>query len=313
LTVTLAVRLDHWRNYNAHNLENTVSGGVLGAPTVNNNPTLPGQTQTVDTPRAAAIYHVTDRVNVWGDVNSGFRAPTLNELYRQFKKGTTTTLANYTLVPERLVGGEGGVDVTVVRNLTVRATMFDNHVRNPVTNVTIPTPVTPVTLPTATATCIPSASQICVQRQNVGRTEILGFQADVEYRFSNWRVTAGYLRNDATVKENNTNTAIVGNLLPEVPRNRGSVQVAYMNPKFATVAFDVQGVGAQFDDDLNTRVLPSYAAAGLSVSRTIVRNFDVFFGIQNMFNTVYDVATLPTTIGSPRLVNAGLRIRWSGR
>jgi outer membrane receptor protein involved in Fe transport len=79
------------------------------------------------------------------------------------------------------------------------------------------------------------------------------------------------------------------------------------------VAFDVQDVGAQFDDDLNTRVLPSYAVAGLSVSRTIVKNVDVFFGIQNMFNTVYDVATLPTTIGSPRLVNAGLRIRWSGR
>jgi outer membrane receptor protein involved in Fe transport len=212
-------------------------------------------------------------------------------------------------VPERLVGGEGGLNITVAHNMTVRATVFDNHVRNPVTNVTITTPVTPVTLPTATATCIPSASQICVQRQNVGRTEIPGVQLDVEYRFGNWRVTAGYVHEHATVKENNANTTIVGNFLPEVPKNRGSVQMAYVNPKFASVAFDVQGVGAQFDDDLNTRVLPSYGVANLSISRTIVKDADMFFGIQNMFNKVYDVATLPTTIGSPRLVNGGIRIR----
>ena len=33
LSITVAARLDHFRNYNAHGLENTVSGGVLGAPT----------------------------------------------------------------------------------------------------------------------------------------------------------------------------------------------------------------------------------------------------------------------------------------
>src|SRR5476649_1581832 len=130
--------------------------------------------------------------------------------------------------------------------------VFDNCVRNLVTNVTIMIAVMPLMLLIAMATGIPSASQICVQRQNVGRTEILGFQADVEYRVGDWRVSAGYLRDDATVKENNANTAIVGNVLPEVPKNRGSVRVAYVNPKLATVAFDVQGIGAQFDDDVNT-------------------------------------------------------------
>ena len=40
---------------------------------------------------------------------AGFRAPTLNELYRQFRVGTVLTLANNQLGPERLVGGELGV------------------------------------------------------------------------------------------------------------------------------------------------------------------------------------------------------------
>ena len=313
LTMTLGVRLDHWQNEDAHNLENTVSGGVLGPPTVNNNPNLPGQTQTVGTPRVAALYHLTDRVSLWGDVNSGFRAPTLNELYRQFKKGTTTTLANYALVPERLVGGEAGVNVAAARNVTFRVTVFDNRVRNPVTNVTITTPITPVTLPTATATCTPSANQICVQRQNVGRTQIFGVQADVEYRVGNWQLSAAYLHENATVEENASNPAIVGNYLPQVPKNRGSVQLVYANPKLVSVAFDVLGTGAQFDDDLNTRILPAFGVANLSVSRTLATHVDIFFGVQNMFNTVYNVATLPTTIGSPRLANVGFRVRLARR
>ena len=296
LSVTIAVRVDHWRNYDAHNLETSLPSGT---PTANNNPALSERSDTVASPRVAALYHLTDRVNVWGDVSSGFRAPTLNELYRQFRVGTTLTLANNNLAPERLVGGEGGVSVVLARNLTARATLFDNRVRNPVFNVTIAT----------------SPASITQQRQNIDRTEIRGLQADVEYRIGGWRVTGGYQRDNAEVNESNVYPVLVGKFLQQVPKNRGSVQVAYSNPKIATAAFDVQGIGAQFDDDLNTptRLLPKYGVADLSVSRTIVKNFDVFFGVQNMFDKEYIVATLPTTIGTPRLVNGGLRVRWSGR
>ena len=51
----------------------------------------------------------------------------------------------------------------------------------------------------------------------------------------------------------------------------------------------------------------------MSAVRGIGRNVDVFFGIQNMFDEQYVVQLLPTTTGSPRLVNGGLRVRWSGR
>ena len=60
LTITLAARVDHFDNYAAHNLENTVSKGVLGPTTVNNNPNLPGQTETVGTPRSRAVTPIFD-------------------------------------------------------------------------------------------------------------------------------------------------------------------------------------------------------------------------------------------------------------
>jgi outer membrane receptor protein involved in Fe transport len=51
----------------------------------------------------------------------------------------------------------------------------------------------------------------------------------------------------------------------------------------------------------------------ITASRTVVRNFDVFFGVQNIFNREYFVGTLPDTIGTPRLVNGGVRVRFSGK
>jgi outer membrane receptor protein involved in Fe transport len=45
------------------------------------------------------------------------------------------------------------------------------------------------------------------------------------------------------------------------------------------------------------------------VSRTINRNVDIFLGVQNVFGTTYYVGTMPTTIGTPRLVNGGIRLK----
>ena len=52
--------------------------------------------------RRRAVSRHRAGVSVWGDLGSGFRAPTLNELYRQFRVGTVLTLANDQLGPERL-------------------------------------------------------------------------------------------------------------------------------------------------------------------------------------------------------------------
>ena len=297
LTVTFSARLDHWRNYDGHNDETNIPANTPGP---GDKPELPERSDTTASPRVAALYHLTDRVNVWGSVSGGFRAPTLNELYRQFRVGTTTTLPNFDLKPEHLVGGEGGVSLTPVNDLTVRFTMYANSVTDPVANVTIATVGTSVTQ----------------QRQNVGRTEIVGFQTDMEYRLGpSVRITAGYLHNHATVEEFEQNPALVGNYLPQVPKNRGSVQVAYADRRYFNAALDVQGIGEQFDDDLNTptRLLPKYGIVNFSASRDFTKNVQVFFGVQNMLDKAYIVQTLPTTNGSPRLMNGGVRITFSGQ
>jgi outer membrane receptor protein involved in Fe transport len=55
--------------------------------------------------------------------------------------------------------------------------------------------------------------------------------------------------------------------------------------------------------------LPGYNVTNLTVSRTLNRHLDVFFGVQNLFATTYYVATNPTLVGTPRLVNGGIRLK----
>ncbi len=310
LVLTLSARADRWRNYDGHNFETSVATGL---PTANNRDTLPERTDTVFSPRVAALYHFTDRLTAWGAVNSGFRAPTLTELYRQFSVGAVTTRPNAELGPERLVGTELGVNIAPARNLTARVTWFDNRVKNPVSNVTL--------------------SATLAQKQNLGRTRIRGVQTDVEYRITpELRVAGAYLYNDAKVTDGGVaNAALVGKFLAQVPEHRGSVQVSYAHPKIAAFAVSVQMQGRQFNDDQNIQFipaatlteagydadfgvgLPGYTSVDVSASRAIGRMFEVFVGAQNVFDTAYFVQTNPSTIGTPRLVNAGLRVRFAGR
>jgi outer membrane receptor protein involved in Fe transport len=293
LQLTLSARLDHWKNYDAHSLE---TDAITGLPTANNRPTLADKKNTIGSPHAGLLYHVSDSVSVWGAVSSAFRAPTLNELYRSFAVGAVRTLANENLGAERLFGGEVGVNVAPLRSVTWRTTWFDNRVKSPVSNVTLPSPAN------------------TRQRQNLGKTAIWGIQSDVEYRIRTyWRLTGAYLYDTATVKEFAADRTLIGNFLPQVPRHRGSGQLVYSNSRYITAAIAAQFSSRQFEDDQNLLRLPGYGVVDVNFNRAISHNVDAFFGVQNLFDRTTYVQRNPTTIGAPRLITGGFRLTFSGR
>ena len=310
LVLTLSARVDHWNNSDGHINETVVATGLPGP---NNRPSIDARDDTVASPHVGALYHVTEQIGVWGAVNSGFRAPTLTELYRQFSVGTVTTKPNDQLSPERLWGGELGVNLVPARNVFARVTWFHNQVTNPVLNVT--------------------QNATTAQKQNIPETGVKGVQTDVEVLVgSHWRLAGGYIYDNATVVDGGaTNAALNGKWLQQVPRHRGTIQVAFADPKIATIAVGIQMTGLQYNDDLNVNFIPSatlaeagypneypaglpgYVVTDFTVSRTFGSMFQAFFGVQNLFDRVYFVQTNPSTIGTPRMVNGGVRVRWTGR
>ncbi|MBA3638866.1 MAG: TonB-dependent receptor, partial [Acidobacteria bacterium] len=286
LVLTAAVRHDRWNNTRGYNLETDQNG----QPTSNNRPTLPDRSDVVTTPRLSALFRATSSLSLWTAVGRGFRAPTLNELYRQFRVGAVTTLANENLGPERLRTVELGVRFVPVQALVLRAAWFDNRLRDAVSNVTVTV----------------SGNVVTQQRQNLGLTRIRGTQVDLDWRPSaRVNVSAGYLYNDAVVREFEVNPALVGRYLPQVPRHRATAQFNMLDERIGDLTVTFQAVGRQFDDDLNVRAVPGRTEAGLPafstvdvlLSRNVARGITAFAGAQNLLDQRGFTGTLPTTLG----------------
>ena len=102
--ITGGARIDEWNSTDARRHEFVLATGV----TTLNNPS-PDASGTVPTGRIGVRYTVDPDLWVRTAAYAGFRAPTLNELYRPFRVGNDVTEANPSLSPEKLYGIEAGL------------------------------------------------------------------------------------------------------------------------------------------------------------------------------------------------------------
>ncbi len=217
-----------------------------------------------------------------GSVFRGFRAPTLNELYRQFRVGNTLTLANATLVPEKLFGSEVGVDF-VHGKTHAGLTLFRNSLADLITNVTLSE----------------TPSTITRQRENASAALARGIEAAVGHTWHNLQGQLSYLYADS-----NYSTHL---RIAEVPRNQGSAMLAYQQ-RNTFFSVSLRSYSAQFDDDLNQFRLPGFATFQAALRQRLSKNLSSIAEIDNILNHQYYVAFTPTpNIGSPRLWRIGLR------
>jgi outer membrane cobalamin receptor len=214
-----------------------------------------------------------------------FRAPTLNELYRQFRVGNVLTTANAALRNESLTGVETGVD-WVNRNTHVSVTLFHNDLQNLIGNATLS--VTP--------------SLILRQRQNMPDASSRGVEVSVDHRWSHWIAQAGYLYADSRMS--------TGPLLAQVPKQQGSASLTYVR-RSTMISAGLRAYGLQFDDDQNQFLLPGFAAIQIAAQQHLTKSLFAQVAVENLLDRQYLVALTPNpNIGAPRLWRIGLR--WNG-
>jgi outer membrane receptor protein involved in Fe transport len=294
LEVTGAIRGDWWQAYDGERREDFPPAGVPARQ----------QFRDVDyfipSPRLAALVHATPATDLFASVYQGFRVPTLNELYRPFRVRNDVTVANAQLKPERLTGGEAGVEQRWSM-LDARVTGFWNEVQDQILNVTLATPL---------ADC--PAGTTCRQRRNVDLTRIRGVETELEVRpFPRWRLTAGHIYMDARVVDAPSQPALEGNRLAQVPDNVFSIGVHWADPAWFSASLMVRRVGGQFEDDLNTLPLGAFTTVDARIGRRFARFLDLYLGVENLFDERYTVARTSEgviSIGAPRIVHGGLRV-----
>jgi outer membrane receptor protein involved in Fe transport len=247
------------------------------------------KSSTAFNPRAAAAYRVTELVTVRGAVYHGFRAPTLNELYRNFSAGNTLTRANEALDPERMTGGDVGVLVGNGR-ASARVTGFWNRLDHAITAITLSS----------------TPTQIIRQRANADRVQANGLELE-----GNIRVMDGVsldASSGITSVHFTGNTSLNGNRVPQVPSYNAAAGVRYGRQPW-TASAQLRVTGPQFEDDQNVFTLRRATVFDVFASRTIARSISAFVAVENLFDSIYDVGRTPVlTTGLPRSARVGVRM-----
>jgi iron complex outermembrane receptor protein len=184
--------------------------------------------------RVGALYHASDAVALRTAAYSGFRLPTLNELYRPFVVFPITTQANAALTPEKLKGVEAGIDLTPLAGVTLSATAFYNRLDDAIANVTIATNTR--------------------KRQNVDRIIAKGVELTATAALGDIRLSASYAYSHSTVRA--PGAAFNGFTPAQSPRHAASATVAYSPASGPTLSTTLRYVAKQYEDDLQSDILP---------------------------------------------------------
>jgi outer membrane receptor protein involved in Fe transport len=242
-------------------------------------------TQATFNPRAGLVFRASNAITVRASGYRGFRAPSLNELYRPFRLGAVVTEPNPDLTEEYILGAEGGVDIHPHRSLLVRLNGFYNSLRDPVANVLISTTPTLITR----------------QRQNQGSATIQGVEAEAIYQLpAGWSVRGAYLFSDAVFDD-------TGVRMPQSPRHQGFVGAGYHG--FFQLTVDFRLVGEAIDD-ATQQPLPAFNLLDFSLRVPLSDKINAYFALENAADTEYVVRYTPiANLGAPRVAHGGIEVR----
>jgi outer membrane receptor protein involved in Fe transport len=273
--VLASIRLDHFDNSDGQITINGVAESFAD------------RTLTIPSFRVAGRVQATPTVGVRGAVFKGFTAPTLATLYRSFESPTFRGLSNPDLTEERLLGGDGGVEIHSGR-LSAQINGFYNRVED--------------FLGSAEVGFV--NGKFTVQLANVAAIRSRGLETMVDVRVArDFTLSGNYTFTNAVVVEGD----LEGNAVEGAPRHSFGVAGTYASG-LNTFTMKARFVDDTFQDITNEAPQDAHFIVDLLASRRIGRTFEVFVAGENLFNYEYIADGFGESLGAPRQMSAGVRL-----
>jgi outer membrane receptor protein involved in Fe transport len=268
LTFGGGVRLDHWRISDGALVERPLDGGP---------PTRADSFADRDgwrpTARASVLWAAHRRLDLRLAAYTGWRLPTLNELFRPFRAGPDATAANPSLDPEKLAGVEAGVRYR--RGiLALELTAFANRLEDAIANVTLGKG--PDIFPG-----VGFVAGAFRQRQNIDAVKVRGFEASADLASGPWSLRLGASLTRARVKADGPAEALHGLRPAQTPNLVLTGALGWARDRRAATLI-LRHVGAQFEDDLNQHRLPPATTVDAFIAWPLARRLDVIARAQNL-------------------------------
>jgi vitamin B12 transporter len=208
-------------------------------------------------------------LRIKGSYGTGFRSPTLNELFFPF-------YGNTKLKPEESTAWEAGFEKDILNDRgSVSLTYFHQEYENLI-----------------------QTDPLTFTASNIAEAEVKGIEINAMVKMSdNMNIKAGYTYLDTEDKE-------TGQRLTRRPKDKFNASADFSINDLSVVA-DFIFVGKRFDSSVK-RNLPSYSLVNLSSSYTIKKWITVFARIDNLLDNDYEEAG---SYGTPGFsVYGGIRV-----
>jgi outer membrane receptor protein involved in Fe transport len=256
LTLTGGGRIDRWRIERGQLNERLLATQALLTDTA-----FPERSGWEPTARFGFAWRAASPLTLRGAFYLGWRLPTLNELYRPFRVGADATAANAALAPERLQGVEAGLDLRPARHARIAITLFANRLTGAIANVTLGQG--PGTFP---GVGFVAAGGQYRMRRNVEAVASKGVEIDFSLDLGRFRLAAGYSFADAEVEASGP-AAPLDSLRPaQTPRHSLTATLSWQGPGGFYAAASARYTSNQYEDDLNSQLIPDALTIDLSAS-----------------------------------------------
>ncbi len=298
LLLTAGLRADQWASTGGHLIQTALA---TGAVTVNQK--TPSKSGIVPTARLGVRQDIGDGFFVRSAAYGGFRAPTLNELYRPFRLGNNLTEANPGLAPEKLYGAEIGIGQTA-ESFDWDVAGFYNQLHGAITNVTVAHG--PVAVPGLGTV---AAGGLLIQRQNAGNIDAYGIESDTHWRLSDWLgLNAAFDYVDAHVQGGIAAAQLTGKRPAQAPRFTltGGFRATPLDR--VTVTADLRYESTRFADDQNTLALAPATTVDARISYRLWEGLSAYLAGDNLLNArvaTTESADFITNYAAPRVLRVG--------
>jgi outer membrane cobalamin receptor len=253
----------------------------------------PNRNEFIASPRLGLVRSIASLATLHASVFRAFRTPTMNELYRTGQVGAQVTRANSQLQSERATGWEAGATLST-SPVALSATYFWTEINRPVSTVLLSTNL--------------------YLRENLGQIVSQGTELHIDlYPHRAISATLGYQYAHAIVTRFSAQPALVGNWIPEVPRQNFTAQLRAAQPRIGELTLAARASGHAWDDSANTYLLTAFFQLDLFARHDFGPHWSASLILDNLLNQRPDVARTPIlTLGSPFLAQGGLAFHWSG-
>jgi outer membrane receptor protein involved in Fe transport len=259
------------------------------------------------TGRAAVAWDISPALTVRSAAYTGWRLPTLNELYRPFRVGNDVTEANAALRPEQLRGVDVGMTWQPLTTVTLEATLFWNDLRRAIANTTLGSG--PGVFPDVGF--LPAGGTFR-RRDNLPAVRSRGLELQASLPLTQGlTLRSGYAYADAAVRKAGGFAALQGKRLTQSARHQGSVQIdwAEATARFGASA-TVRGQSRVFEDDVNSRQLDGFVTVDLTARARLAAGWTARVTLENANNARIESAISGdgvVTLAQPRSFSVGMQ------